>query len=416
MHPSRLRQPTAGVAPLPEPAHPLRILMVAPTPFFADRGCHVRILEEVRMLQTLGHRVLVSTYHHGREVEGVETTRSIRVPWYQKLSPGPSIHKFYVDWALVSSTLDAAARFRPDVVHAHLHEGIFVAHFACKRFKVPMIADLQGSLSGEVADHTGRGLTSLIHNVFGRAERWLTAKPERILSSSPRFTETLQAEFGRDDAITFDDAVDTERFQPHPPDSELQAALGLPPDKPTVVFLGVLTRYQGVDDLLQAARQVVDQRPDTHFLVMGYPNVEHYKAAATALGLDTRVIFPGRIDYDRAADALNLGDLAVSPKLSATEANGKLFNYMACGLPVAVYDTPINRQILGPSGSYAPLGDHAALARVLIELVDNAERRRHLGAALRQRAVNEFSWARSGETLVDIYLEALQQQAVARAG
>ena len=32
-------------------------MMIAPTPFFADRGCHVRILEEVRILTKLGHQV-----------------------------------------------------------------------------------------------------------------------------------------------------------------------------------------------------------------------------------------------------------------------------------------------------------------------------------------------------------------------
>ena len=46
-----------------------RVLMIAPTSFFADYGCHVRILEEARALQAAGHAVTIATYHNGGPVE-----------------------------------------------------------------------------------------------------------------------------------------------------------------------------------------------------------------------------------------------------------------------------------------------------------------------------------------------------------
>lgn len=47
-----------------------RVLMIAPTSFFADYGCHVRILEEARILKKLGCRVTICTYHNGRNLPG----------------------------------------------------------------------------------------------------------------------------------------------------------------------------------------------------------------------------------------------------------------------------------------------------------------------------------------------------------
>ena len=47
------------------------VLAIAPTSFFADYGCHVRILEETRALGRRGHRVTVCTYHSGRDPQGV---------------------------------------------------------------------------------------------------------------------------------------------------------------------------------------------------------------------------------------------------------------------------------------------------------------------------------------------------------
>ncbi len=55
--------------------------MVAPTSFFADYGCHVRILEEARILQGLGHEVTIVTYRNGRDLPGLNIERTLPIPW-----------------------------------------------------------------------------------------------------------------------------------------------------------------------------------------------------------------------------------------------------------------------------------------------------------------------------------------------
>ena len=129
-----------------------KILMVAPTPFFADRGCHVRIYEEARALQALGCTVEVVTYHIGRDRPGVTAHRTRRIPWYNKLSAGPSWHKLYIDLLLLCKTLAVALRFRPDVIHGHLHEGAAIGWVVGRligavsfgRRRVPVVGDFQG--------------------------------------------------------------------------------------------------------------------------------------------------------------------------------------------------------------------------------------------------------------------------------
>src|SRR5206468_1778285 len=159
--------------------------------------------------------------------------------------------------------------------------------------------------------------------------------------------------------------------------------------KRVVVFLGVLTRYQGVDDLLAAWPAVVRSAPDAHLLLMGYPNEERYRRVVAARGLEPSVTVTGRIDYHDAPRHLALGDVAVSPKRSPTEANGKLLNYMACGLSTVAYDGPVARDILGEAGVLVPLGDVGALATAVSALVSDAGERKRRGEALRERAVAE---------------------------
>ena len=107
--------------------------------------------------------------------------------------------------------------------------------------------------------------------------------------------------------------------------------------------------------MVDAMRIVVDRSPDAHLLLMGYPNEERYRRLVRARGLSRSVTVTGRIDYRHAPSRLNLGEIAVGPKRSLSEANGKLLNYMACGLPTVATDTPVNRDILGDAESTARL-------------------------------------------------------------
>ena len=105
------------------------------------------------------------------------------------------------------------------------------------------------------------------------------------------------------------------------------------------------------------------------------------------------ITFTGRVDYDRAPLFLSAGDLAVSPKLSLTEANGKLFNYMACGLPTVVFDNQINREILGDDGIYVEHGNTSLLADAIIATMHNSERMNSLSEQVRDRAIKMHSWS-----------------------
>jgi glycosyltransferase involved in cell wall biosynthesis len=173
-----------------------------------------------------------------------------------------------------------------------------------------------------------------------------------------------------------------------------------------VVFLGVLNSYQGIDLLLEAVALLKKQGGNIHFLVMGYPD-ELYRIKASEMGLADLITFTGRIDYKEAAFLLSSGDLAVSPKLSLSEANGKLFNYMACGLPTLVFDTPVNREIMGDTGVYADYGNVTDLARCIVELLGDQKRLSALSSAVRVKAINEHSWVTRASRIKSIYLNLL---------
>lgn len=385
----------------------MRILMLAPTPFFSDRGCHVRIFEEVKALQTIDHEVIVCTYGHGRDLPGIRTARAPAVPWYQKFEPGPSLHKLYVDPLLLARAVATGMRFKPHVIHAHLHEGAVLGILLKRLFKVPLVLDYQGSFTEELAENGTLERGTLLYRLSLAAEGRLYKYVNAILCNTQYSAMALRSTLrdAGDRVQVISDGADSQFYRRVDAKqlAKLREELCLPRDSKLVVYAGTLNRVQGIEVLLSAAKVLLSSREDVSFLLMGYPNVQVYEAQAQRMGLSGRVKFTGSIPYHLTPAYLSLGDVAVSPKLSTTEGNSKLFAYMGIGLPTVCSDLPVNQEILGDLGVYAKTGDAQSLAAGLAQILDSAAARQKLGPALRERLEREFSYATIGQRLSDVY-------------
>ena len=207
----------------------------------------MRIYEEVRALAGRGVVSEIVTYPIGADPPGLTVRRAPRLPGVRVRAVGPGYTRPLVDATLLATALSTAKRFKPDLIHAHLHEGIAIGAVLRRRLALPLVADLQGSLVGELVDHGFLSTGSMSASVVARAERWLVRQPDAILASSTSALELLRSQ-GADPRrlVWFPDGVDLKAFRPLPIDRALEASFGLS-GKRTVVFLGLLTSYQGVD-------------------------------------------------------------------------------------------------------------------------------------------------------------------------
>lgn len=393
-----------------------RILSIAPTSFFSDYGAHVRILEEITHLQRRGHSVLLCTYHIGNNVDGLNIRRSIDVPWKQGVMVGSSRHKLYFDIALLATVQRAAAQFKPDIVHAHIHEGALLGWTVRQMRGVPLVFDYQGSMTAEMVDHNFVRANSPLMKPLKWLERRIDMAADAVITSSHNAESALRAAIGdrSNRIVTVADAVNTTNFAPDYTEdarrstSELRGSLGIPADRKVVVYLGLLAPYQGTDLLLEAASIIVNEwgRHDIHFLIMGFPGVDTYREQAGRLGLSEWVSFPGRVPYGDAPRYLAVGDVAVAPKLSSTEGAGKIGNYMAMALPVVAFEMPISHEYLGDLGVYARRGDSRDLAIKLCMLLDAPEQGSETGRRLREKAERELSWDEAIGRIEGVYEQA----------
>lgn len=398
---------------------PYTILMIASTSFFSDYGNHVRILEEIRALQRRGHRIVLVTYHNGDDIPGITIYRSWDVPWIKRAVVGSSRHKLYLDVGLGWRALRTALRMRPDIIHAHTHEAAAIGLPLQRLLNRPLILDYQGSMTSEMLDHGFIRRTNPLFVPLARLERMLNRAADAVMTSTHNAANLLRRDRSvpEERLFTIADGVDTERFRPYDGSpawaaqrAELRAQLGIPPDRRIVVYIGLLAPYQGTNLLLEVAQQMCQRHPDLHFLIMGHPDPQSYRNLAASLGIADHVTLPGRIIYRDLHSYLALGEVAVAPKMSLTEGNGKIGNYMAMGLPTVAFDTPVNREILGPYGFYAKLGNAADFAAQLELALTNRELATERAAGARARAVAELSWERAAIAIEAIYAAAIARR------
>jgi len=392
------------------PSKTLKVLHIAPTPFFSDRGCHIRIRNEVEALEQAGVRVVVATYHHGNSPDDLDLRRIAKIPGYTRTSAGYSPYRFVADGMLLQLVMRILKHDQPDLMHAHLHEGALVGWMARKllgRPGIPLIMDMQGSLGGELAAYNAFGPFTLLLRGFQKIEQWVCRMPDFFFCSSTASRDLLLADFGVSPSCTrlVKDIIPGRFFSP-PKTHGTGFPHPAPDDSPTVIYTGSLLEGKGLSLLLEAMARVLQDRPGVKFVLLGYP---HAQAAQflEKLGWTNRCDLPGQVPYDQLPQWLSRAHLAIEPKIGDSgEASGKLIHYMAAGLPVACFRTPNNWEILGANGYYAGEQTARALARAILRVLDDPHAGRHGGQG-RSRVARKFAPEVVADRMVDIYQRLL---------
>ncbi len=215
--------------------------------------------------------------------------------------------------------------------------------------------------------------------------------------------------------------IDLEAWQ-RVDDAELVRELGIDPDRPSVVFVGRITRQKGLPYLLRAAKLL----PADVQLVLcaGAPDTPEIMAEVSGLVRElqeerTGVVWIEKIlPRHQLSAVLSAATTFVCP--SVYEPLGIVnLEAMACGVPVVGSDTGGIPEVVadGLTGRIVPLEQAqdgtgtpldpdkfvADLARILTEVVSDPALARLMGRAGRMRAESEFSWTRIADRTLQVY-------------
>jgi glycosyltransferase involved in cell wall biosynthesis len=382
----------------------IRVLHVAPTPFFSDRGCHIRIEGIIKALNKKNVESILCTYHHGHERPEIDTRRIPVIKHYDDYRPGPHPAKYLADLKLLWQTQKLLRSYRPHIIHAHLHEGVLIgwlAKWITLSPRTPLVADIQGGLVRELGSHNYFERFQLLERAFKGVEYLILRFPQHIFFSSLSCMKMLRRDYSLSAGGTtlLGDRVDASTVN-----IRIDKNLG---HKITVAYSGSLTPPKGLPVLLEVLYRLLHRRPDMHVLLVGYP-VEETVAFLKAKGMTDRCSVTGRVDFNNLLYHLTEADIGIDPKPSSTiEGSAKILNYMAAGLPVVAFDSENNRGLLGPQQLLVPDGSIDGFVERIEFLVDHPEVRRIEGDRNQQRVRKELTWDNSINQVLSIYEQLL---------
>ena len=400
-----------GMAELPG----RRILVVAPQPFYEDRGTPIAVRQVLQALGELGRSVDLLTFPIGSDVgiPGLSIFRSANPFGFRRVPIGLSFRKIILDVPLMWALRRVVDPARYSCIHA-VEEAAFPAAVLARRHGIPLLYDMQSSLAEQLAWLDPMGLPPTRH-VLDAMERWLLRRSSLVVTSAGLAVRVK--------AMVPEVPVREWHFPSAPTDStpvavqSLRDELGLSGSGLVVLYSGSFEAYQGLPELIAAIPAVRARVPDVTFVLVGADRANGLVAHEGADGLVTagalRIV--ERQPREAMAAYLALADVLVSPRAYGGNLPLKVFDYLAAGRPIVATDIPTHRTVLADDRAVLVAPRTEALAEGILSVLGDPERAQRLGAAARRYAQAHLGWSRFVDSVEALYAEVERDAGVGRA-
>jgi alpha-maltose-1-phosphate synthase len=365
-----------------------------PPEVYGGAGVHVSYLA-----RELSHLISLTVHCQGKDRPGAVAHR----PWDHLAEANQALQTISADLSM------AAAAGSADVVHSHTWYANLAGHVAALLYGVPHVVTMHSlePLRPWKAEQLGGG-----YAISSWCERVAVESAAAVIAVSEGMRGDVLATYPAVDANrvrVIRNGIDTGEYAPDPETGVLQR-YGVDPRKPSVVFVGRITRQKGLPVLLRAA---ADLDPSAQLvLCAGQPDTPELEAEVAGLVAGLRAERPGVIWLTGMLPKREVIQLLSHATVFACPSRYEPLGIvnleaMACGAAVAASRVGGIPEVVadGETGVLVPPDDPAALAAAINRLVRDPDLAATMGRKGRARAVAEFGWAAIAAQTVALYRE-----------
>jgi glycosyltransferase involved in cell wall biosynthesis len=387
------RGPRPAGSHLVTPSRRLRLLMLAPEPFFEPRGTPFSEYHRIKALVELGHHVDLVTYPIGRDVAlpNLRIFRGPRPPFVRRVPIGPSAVKVVLDTLMLFTVARRALAGSYDAVHSHEEMGL-VGVWVARWLGVPHLYDMHSSLPQQLGNFKFSG-SRLLRRAFDGLERRMVSGSDVVITICQELQDTVTAMGHGQRAILIENVMGGDVDDPPTlTEDEIRHRWSIPAAAPIVLYTGTFEAYQGLDLLFAAAVRLQRSHPGARVLVVGgsAEQVAEAQARAQALGA-SQVVFTGQQPAREIPAFVSASAVLASPRIRGTNTPLKIYSYLRSGVPIVATDLLTHTQVLSPAVARLVPPEPDAFAAALAALLDDPAAGRRLALAARRLSDEKYS-------------------------
>lgn len=387
---------------------PRRILVLAPQPFYQDRGTPIALRHVLEALSLLGYEADVLTFPVGANVElpGIRLLRVKNRFGIRQVPIGFSVRKLILDLELAIALRRLLQRSASDYLGIHaVEESAFLAIILGQRHGLPVVYDMQSILTEQLRQ---RWLFRLpvVRRMLRFCERWLLNRAELVVCSAGLAHHVQRvAPKAKVREWWFPVAFGSKTADQV---AALRRELRIAPGMPVVVYSGTFERYQGLPQLLHAIPLVRAELPGVVFVLVGRDGAAGEIVAREAeqrglLGHGVHLL--PRQPRAHIATFLALADVLVSPRNEGGNLPLKIYDYLAAGRPIVATDLPVHKPALSPERAVLVGVTPALIAQGIVSVLRDPAR-----AASLARAAQAYAREHLGQEMFVRWIDALYRE------
>jgi len=384
----------------------MRILMIAPEPFFEARGTPFSEYHRIRALADLGHTVDLVTYPFGKDVSlpGLRVHRSWRPPFVRRVKIGPSLAKVPLDVLLALKAFHVGLKWKFDYVHSH-EEGGAIGLALARLLRVPHLYDMHSSLPEQLSNFKF-SRSRLLVGAFRALERRMVARSDSVIVICRHLEEVARAIEPGAHVVLIENAPGSGDTASKPGLGDVRAAAGVPATAPMVLYTGTFEAYQGLDLLFAAMKPVLAQLPAARLVLAGghADQIRRARLDAAAMGVGASTVFVGERPAEEIPAYLEAADVLVSPRSRGKNTPLKIYQYLRSGKPIVATNLLTHTQVL--DSTVAELTDPApeAFGAGILRVLRDRDHAAAISKAARSLADTRYTY----EAYVERTREALR--------
>lgn len=383
----------------------MRVLMIAPEPFFEPRGTPFSILNRLSSLTKRGVRVDLVTYPIGFDpgIDGVTVHRPRSVWGIKSVPVGFSFRKLILDLLVILKARRLLKRYEYDLVHTHEEAGL-IGNWLSGHYGIKHLYDMHSNLLEQMKKSFlfRRGP---LHWIGEKMQNSALRNADGVITICPELQNYVDRVAPDVPHVLIENTYDYFAEKGGGPDAAaLRAKFGLT-DETVLLYAGTFEDYQGLDIVIKGAKRVVEKHPNVRYVMVGGRDdqIEDFRAMARAEGVESAFLFPGIVAAEVVPGFVEMATLLLSPRIRGTNTPSKIYTYLRSGRPMVATELETHTQVLNDEVAMLTDVTPAGFADGILALLDEPEKRRAIGKAGVEFAAERYDAAFYHENLAGLY-------------